>query len=53
VFVNIHQRDYFYNTFYIDEMTINDVNVFKYYAVLIGDDGHKIVYHSIYSGTLS
>lgn len=33
-------------------MTINDVNVFEYYAVLIGDDGHKIVQHSIYSGFL-
>lgn len=29
-------------------MTINDVKVFEYYTILIGDDGHKIVYHSIY-----
>lgn len=33
-------------------MTINDVNVFEHYAVLIGDDGHKIIFHSIYEGFL-
>lgn len=31
-------------------MTINDINVYDNYAILIGDDGHKIIYHSIYSG---
>ena len=43
VFVDFKNNDYFFNNYYIDEMTINDVNVFEYYAVLIGDDGHKIV----------
>ncbi|CAD8152462.1 unnamed protein product [Paramecium octaurelia] len=52
VFVDFQNADYFFNNYYIDEMTINDVNVFEYYAVLIGDDGHKIVQHSIYSGFL-
>ncbi|CAD8126091.1 unnamed protein product [Paramecium sonneborni] len=53
VFVDFVNGDYFFNNYYIDEMTINDVNVFQYYAVLIGDDGHKIVQHSIYSGFLN
>lgn len=33
-------------------MVINGVNVFDKYGVLIGEDGHKIIYHSIYNGFL-
>ncbi|CAD8186166.1 unnamed protein product [Paramecium octaurelia] len=53
VFVNQVTYDYYINNYFFDEMTINDVNVFQYYAVLIGDDGHKIIYHSIYQGFLN
>ncbi|CAK82973.1 unnamed protein product (macronuclear) [Paramecium tetraurelia] len=53
VFVNQVTYDYYINNYFFDEMTINDVNVFQYYAVLIGDDGHKIIYHSVYQGFLN
>ena len=31
-------------------MLLFDVVVFDTYALLIGDDAHKIIYHSIYNG---
>lgn len=34
-------------------MSITNVNVFEHYAVLVGEDGHKIVYHSIYNKFLN
>ncbi|CAD8153468.1 unnamed protein product [Paramecium octaurelia] len=49
IFVDFQTKSYYYNNLYIDEMIINNVNVFEHYAVLIGDDGHKIIYHSIYN----
>lgn len=49
IFIDYEIKSYYYNNLYIDEMIINDVNVFEHYAVLIGDDGHKIIYHSIYN----
>lgn len=36
--------------FYVDEMAIFDVKIFEHFAVLIGYDAHKVVYHSIYQG---
>ncbi|CAD8092573.1 unnamed protein product [Paramecium sonneborni] len=53
VFVNQVSQEYYINNYFYDQMTINDVNVFQYYAVLIGDDGHQIIYHSIYQGFLN
>ncbi|KAM3145769.1 hypothetical protein pb186bvf_002064 [Paramecium bursaria] len=49
IFVDLENRKHYFNTYYIDEMTINDVSVFDHYAILVGEDGHKIVYHSIYN----
>mgnify|MGYP001810465304 CR=1 FL=1 len=47
--MDLENRKHYFNTYYIDEMTINDVSVFDHYAILVGEDGHKIVYHSIYN----
>lgn len=49
IFVDILTGNYYFNTYHIDELTINNVAVFQHYAILIGEDGHKIVYHSIYN----
>ncbi|TNV75014.1 hypothetical protein FGO68_gene2284 [Halteria grandinella] len=49
VFINFELQQYYFNSLYLDEMSINSVNVFEHYAVLVGEDGHKIVYHSIYN----
>lgn len=31
-------------------MVIHDVQMFKDFAILVGFDAHKIIYHSIFSG---
>ena len=33
-------------------MVIHDVHMFENLAILIGFDAHKVIYHSIYSGSL-
>ena len=33
-------------------MHVNDVRVFDFYALLIGVDAHRFVFHSIYKGNL-
>lgn len=47
--MDLRTYQYYFNNFYIDELTVNSVAVFEHYAVLIGEDAHKIVYHSIYN----
>ena len=32
-------------------MAIFDIKMFEQFAILIGYDAHKVVYHSVYEGT--
>jgi len=48
--VDFKNNEYYFNRFYRNEMLLFDVVVFDTYALLIGDDAHKIIYHSIYNG---
>jgi hypothetical protein len=41
---------YHKNRYYLNEMVIHDVQMFKDFAILVGFDAHKIIYHSIFSG---
>ncbi|CAD8170936.1 unnamed protein product [Paramecium octaurelia] len=50
ILVNIQTKQYYINNHYFDDMIINEVSVLDYYAILIGQNEHKIVQHSIYSG---
>ncbi|CAD8076971.1 unnamed protein product [Paramecium primaurelia] len=50
IFVNKQDTQYYINNHYFEDMIINDVSVLEQYAILIGNNKHKIVYHSIYSG---
>ena len=50
VFLNFNNNQYYFNRFYMDDMAIYDVKMYETFAVLIGYDAHKIVYHSIYNG---
>ncbi|CAK63565.1 unnamed protein product (macronuclear) [Paramecium tetraurelia] len=50
ILVNLQAKQYYINNHYFDDMIINEVSVLNYYAILIGQNDHKIVQHSIYSG---
>lgn len=50
VFVNFNDGSYYFNRYYEDEMQLNDVIIFPQYAILVGYDAHKLIYHSIYTG---
>jgi hypothetical protein len=38
---------------YKEDMQLFDVEVQEHWAVLIGYDAHRIVYHSVYKGFIS
>lgn len=48
--MNFTSKGYFFNRYYLDEMQLYDVEVFEDYAILIGYDAHKVVFHSVYNG---
>lgn len=51
IFVN--GDEYYFNKIYSRDMEIFDVYVSEHYAVLIGSETHKIIYHSIYNKFLT
>lgn len=53
VFVDFEQQVYYFNRLYQEDMEIFDVKVQKHWAVLIGKDIHKVVYHSVYKSFVS
>jgi hypothetical protein len=49
VFVNFTDQSYYVNRVFADELQFYDVKMYPEYAILIGNDAHKLIYHSIYS----
>lgn len=45
----LNGEDYYLNKIYSRDMEIFDVYVGEYYALFIGDEVHRIIYHSIYN----
>jgi hypothetical protein len=50
VFVNVSSKQFYFNRYYMDEMQIYDVAIYETYAILIGYDAHRVVYHSVFHG---
>ncbi|KAM3136484.1 hypothetical protein pb186bvf_011442 [Paramecium bursaria] len=53
VFVNFTDQTSFNNMIYIDSVEYFDLRVYEKYALLIGNDVHQIVYHSVYRGFIN
>lgn len=53
VFVNLEDNTYYFNRFYMDDMAIFDVYMWSNFAVLVGDDAHRVIFHSVYGGLAS
>lgn len=43
VFLNFTDNSYYFNHYYLDEMSFYDVKVYENYTILIGYEVHKIV----------
>ena len=50
VFINFADNTYYFNRFYMDDMAIFDVYMWDNFAVLVGDDAHRVIFHSVYEG---
>lgn len=48
VFIDFERKTYYFNRIFDDQMQLFDVVMFDHYAVLIGYDAHKLIYHSIF-----
>lgn len=48
IFVDFEAENYYINQVYSKDMDIYDVYVGKFYAILIGSDIHRVIYHSTY-----
>lgn len=49
VFVNYTTAEYYFNRVYIEDMAIKNIEVRPNYAIIIGEDEHFIIEHSIYN----
>ena len=58
VFIDLSTGDYYLNKYnnilhprlYTQDMQLMDIEVHDYWAILIGLDAHRVVYHSVYKG---
>ena len=51
--MNFTDQTSFNNMIYIDSVEYFDLRVYEKYALLIGNDVHQIVYHSVYRGFIN
>ncbi|CAD8200861.1 unnamed protein product [Paramecium pentaurelia] len=51
--VFLQDNDYYFNRIYSKDMDIFDVYMGEHYAILIGQEIHRVIYHSIYNKYLN
>ncbi|CAD8070580.1 unnamed protein product [Paramecium sonneborni] len=51
--VFLDNNDYYFNRIYSKDMDIFDVYMGEHYAILIGQEIHRVIYHSIYNKYLN
>jgi hypothetical protein len=49
LFVDLKNLDYFFNRVYIEDIPFTDIEMTSKYAILIGNDEHIFIEHSIYN----
>lgn len=49
VFIDFQSGSYYFNKRYQQDMQIFDIDVHEHWAILIGYDAHRVVYHSVYN----
>ncbi len=50
IFVDITKKEYYFNRVYIEDTTFTEIEMTPTYAILISEDEHIIIEHSIYNG---
>lgn len=52
LFVNLSTDDYYINRVYVDDFSFKDIEINEHYAIVIGEDVHMVIRHSIFNGFL-
>lgn len=47
--VLVDEDNYYFNKIYSKDMEIYDVWVGEHVAILIGEENHRVIYHSVYN----
>ena len=50
IFVNLYFDWYYVNRVFLDDFVYNDISISKDYAIIIGEDTHLVLRHSIFNG---
>lgn len=50
LFVDLVKVEYYVNRVFVDDFTFNDIEIMDNYAIIIGEDIHMVIRHSIFNG---
>jgi len=50
LFVDLVKVEYYVNRVFVDDFTFNDIEIMDNYAIIIGEDVHMVIRHSIFNG---